>query len=44
MGAVLFQSHLLAIPIDQIHVIVNGFVYLEYKQISSSLIVRTDSN
>ena len=37
MDAVLFLSHLLAIAIEQIHVIVIAFIYmyLEYQQISS---------
>ena len=32
-----FKSHLLAIAIEQIHVIVIAVVYLEHKQISSCL-------
>ena len=37
MDAVLFLSHLLAIAIEKIHVIVIAFIYmyLEYQQISS---------
>ena len=38
MYAVFFLSHfILAIAIEQIHVIVIGFVYFEHKQISSCL-------
>ena len=37
MHAVLFLSHLLAIAIEPIHVIVIASVYLEEKQISSCL-------
>ena len=36
MHAVLFLSHLLAIAVKQIQIIVIAFVYLECKQISSS--------
>ena len=35
MNAVFFESHLLAIAIEQIHVIVIAFVHLWYKQNSS---------
>ena len=38
MYAVLFLSHfILAIAVEQIHVIVIGFVYFEHKQILSWL-------
>ena len=40
LHAVLFSSHLLAIAIEQIHVIVISFVYLEYKQHLANQIIR----